>query len=144
MRLIPHFLWIGRGFGQTDTVQAQWMTDDPNVNSQIESGTFYNGPVGLFVNTGLAGGISMMAFIGCGALLAVRILRRVREIGCETSFHRLCSVVASLFLTHTFVFTFLHGDSQFAMLLFALQTGLLIACGRHLFAPVPDANAEPA
>ncbi len=143
MRLIPHFLWIGRGFGQTDTVQAQWMTDDPNVNSQIESGTFYNGPVGLMVNTGLAGGVSMMAFIACGAFLAIRILKRVRQIGCESPFRRLCCVVAALYLTHTFVFTFLHGDSQFAMLLFALQTGLLVACSRHLFAPVPTPDAQP-
>lgn len=132
MRLIPHFLWVGRGFGHTDTVQAQWMTDDPNVNAQIESGTFYNGPVGLLVNTGLAGGVSMLAFVACGAAVAIRILKKIREIGCDTPFRRLCSVVAGLYLTHTFVFIFLHGDSQFAMLLFALQTGLLIACYRHL------------
>ena len=140
IRLIPYFLWLGRGFGQTDTVQATWMTDDPNVNLQIESGTFYNGPVGLLVNTGLAGGVSMLAFVGCGAAVAVRILRKIREIGCDTRFRRLCTVVASLYLTHTFVFIFLHGDSQFAMLLFGLQTGLLIACHRHLYsgAPIPD------
>ncbi len=140
MRLIPYFLWVGRGFGQTDTVQATWMTDDPNVNLQIESGTFYNGPVGLLVNTGLAGGVSMLAFVACGAAVAYRILRKIREIGCDTRFRRLCSVVAALYLTHTVVFIFLHGDSQFAMLLFGLQTGLLIACHRHLFAggPIPD------
>ena len=138
--LIPYFLWVGRGFGQTDTVQATWMTDDPNVNLQIESGTFYNGPVGLLVNTGLAGGISMLAFVACGAGVAYRILKKIREIGCDTRFRRLCTVVAALYLTHTFVFIFLHGDSQFAMLLFGLQTGLLIACYRHLFSggPIPD------
>lgn len=140
MRLIPYFLWVGRGFGQTDTVQATWMTDDPNVNLQIESGTFYNGPVGLLVNTGLAGGVSMLAFVACGAGVAYRILKKIREIGCDTRFRRLCTVVAALYLTHTFVFIFLHGDSQFAMLLFGLQTGLLIACHRHLYSggPIPD------
>jgi O-antigen ligase len=92
------------------------------------------------VNTGLAGGVSMLAFVGCGAAVAFRILRKIREIGCDTRFRRLCTVVASLYLTHTFVFIFLHGDSQFAMLLFGLQTGLLIACHRHLYsgAPIPD------
>ena len=126
-QMIPNYFWTGRGFGmQAQEFSTQW--DPTGVSKHLAQGRFYNGFIGLMINTGVFGTISMLLFILGGTVLAVRIVKHLRRYGCEDNFSRTCSVLAGLWLANALAFLFLHGDSEYAMKTFSLQAGLLLAC----------------
>lgn len=130
MELIPQYFWIGRGFARfLDEYSVYW--DPTVVTFHVNQGAFYNGFIGLMVNTGIFGTLSMIMFLAVGSYKAWLIMRHLRTHGCNDTFARLCSVVSSLWMANVLAFLFLHGDSEFAMKTFSLQAGALLLC-HHL------------
>lgn len=133
MNMMPDYFWMGRGFGQSST-DYSWMWDPTTITTHVNQGRFYNGFIGLMVNTGVFGTAFMLIFLGGGTALALRVIHFLRRYGCHDAFARMSSVVAGLWMTSTIAFLFLHGDSEYAMKTFSLVAGLLIACHRLLVA----------
>jgi hypothetical protein len=94
----------------------------------VAIGRFYNGVVGLLVNTGIFGTAFMLLFLGAGTVLALKIMLLLRAHGCEDNFERVCSVVSGLWMANVIAFLFLHGDSEYAMKTFSLHAGMLLTC----------------
>jgi len=131
MELIPEYFWVGRGF--TRYMDEYSMTYDPTGTTfLLNQGAFYNGFIGLMVNTGFFGMLSMSLFLLAGTVLALRIIRYVRRWGCNDNFVRGSCVLASLWLANVIAFYLLHGDAEYAMKNFSLQAGMLIVCYRLL------------
>ena len=131
-QMVPDYLWLGRGFGLMSAVDYSYQWDPTSITWHVNQGKFYNGPIGLLVNTGLSGTIFMALFLGAGTALALRIVRRLRRDGCTDSLARACSVVASLWLAHATAFVFVAGDVEHALKTFAFLAGVLLVCDRHL------------
>lgn len=129
--LVPQYLWVGRGFGMA-RYDFSHLWDPTGITLHVNQGRFYNGVIGLLVNTGLFGFLGMLIFLGAGTILAAKIIRYLRRQGCHDDFSRMCSLIASLWLANVVAFLIFHGDSEFAMKTFALQGGVLIACNRAL------------
>lgn len=125
--MIPHYFWTGRGFGLAAT-DYSWQWDPTTITMHVNQGRFFNGFIGLMVNTGVFGTLSMLVFLAGGTILAWRILQHLRRHGCADNFSRMCAVLTGLWMSNSFAFLFLHGDSEYAMKTFSLQAGLLLAC----------------
>jgi hypothetical protein len=129
--MMPDYFWIGRGFGLAlDDSSIRW--DPTTVTMHASQGRFFNGFVGLMVNTGVFGTIFMGIFLIAGTFLAIGVIQHLRTYGCNDNFSRMCAVVAGFWIATTLGFYFLHGDSEYAMKTFSLQAGLLLACKRCL------------
>lgn len=127
-QLMPHYLWRGRGFGPaSEPVPYQGYDPYGIITEHVNLGRFYNGPIGLMVNTGIPGTLCLMLFIGTTTGFAVRTLRYVRRHGATDNFLRFTCVNASLWVVHVAVFVFLHGDAEFAMNTFGLHSGIIMA-----------------
>jgi len=140
--MIPEFLWMGRGFGMSSLTDYSAFWDPTTITLHVNQGRFYNGFIGLMVNTGLAGTTFMMIFLIAGSVVALRIIFGYGSGHYENRFHRLCCVVASLWMANTIAFLFFHGDSEWAMKTFALQAGALITC-QALLASERRGELEP-
>ncbi|MDA1273228.1 MAG: hypothetical protein O2960_04120 [Verrucomicrobia bacterium] len=125
--LIPFYFWMGRGFG-LDTQDYSWQWDPTTVTGHVNMGRFYNGFLGLMVNTGLLGTGFMLIFLGMGTRTAWRILQHLRVYGSDDTFSRVCKLLTGMWISNTLAFLFLHGDSEYAMKTFSLQAGMLICC----------------
>ncbi len=132
MDMAPQYFWMGRGFGQSSASDFSARWDPTTVTAHINQGKFYNGFVGLLVNTGIMGTLFMFLFLGAGTVLAIRIMRMLRNHGCEDRLSLVCSVITGLWMANVLAFLFLHGDSEYAMKTFSLQSGLLLTCQYHL------------
>ncbi|MBI4325298.1 MAG: hypothetical protein HY674_08550 [Chloroflexi bacterium] len=128
MEMSRDYFWVGRGFGQSAMGDYSLKWDPTGVTTHLNQGKFYNGFVGLMVNTGVFGTFFMLLILGSGSVLAWRIMRHLRSYGCADTFSRVCSLVTSLWTGNAVAFLFLHGDSEFAMKTFSLQAGMLLAC----------------
>jgi len=129
--MIPDYLWVGRGFARyVDDYSSFW--DPTTITFHINQGKFYNGVIGLMINTGIFGTVFMIAFMLAGSKLAWNIIRHLRAYGCADNFARVCCIVAGLWLANVLAFLFLHGDSEWAMKTFSLQAGVLLVCNHHL------------
>lgn len=126
--LAPQYKWVGRGFRKNDPTGASQEV----MYGYIDPDTFYNGFIGLLVNTGWPGTGSMLLFLGAGTAIAMRILFRIRRFGVPDSFSRLCCILAAQWVGGVIIFLFLHGDSEFAMRSFSLQAALLMCCEYNL------------
>jgi hypothetical protein len=141
--LIPQYLWLGRGF-------ARYMDDwgayyDPTtISAHINQGKYYNGFIGLMVNTGVFGTFFMLLFVFAGTRVAWRIIRYLRRYGCEDNFARVCSVVAGYWMANVLAFLFLHGDSEYAMKTFSLQAGVMLVCHVLLQRRLNEPAEQPA
>jgi hypothetical protein len=125
--LIPQYLWMGRGFARyMDDWGASY--DPTTITAHIHQGKYYNGFIGLMINTGLFGTFFMLLFVLAGCRVAWRIMLHLRRYGCEDNFSRVCSVVAANWMANVLAFLFLHGDSEYAMRTFSLQAGILLVC----------------
>lgn len=125
LQMIPDYLWVGRGFTRyIDDRSTYW--DPTTITFHINQGKFYNGFVGLMVNTGLFGTLGFLLFVIGGSRAAWKIIRLLRQHGCEDPFARACGLLASLWFAHLFAYFFLHGDSEWAMRRFALWLGMLL------------------
>jgi hypothetical protein len=132
MKLIPEYFWLGRGFGLSSSADYSNRWDPTSVTAHINQGTFYNGFIGLMINTGFPGTLFMFIFIGYGSLITLRMIGILRKIGCDDMFLRMCTISCGLWIANTVGFIFLHGDSEFAMKSFALQTGIQLTAHYHL------------
>jgi hypothetical protein len=129
--MMPGYFWIGRGFGLAlDDASIRW--DPTTVTMHASQGRFFNGFVGLMVNTGIFGTIFMGIFLAAGTYLAWNVIKHLRTYGCNENFSRMCAVVAGFWIATALGFFFLHGDSEYAMKTFSLQAGMLLACKRCL------------
>jgi O-antigen ligase len=129
--MIPEYFWVGRGFARyVDDYSSFW--DPTTITFHINQGKFYNGFIGLMVNTGFFGTVSMIAFMFAGSRVAWNVMRHLRTYGCEDHFSRVCCIVTGLWLANVLAFLFLHGDSEWAMKTFSLQAGILLACEHQL------------
>ena len=139
MAMVPDYFWMGRGFGQAATDNSmQW--DPTALTLHVNQGRFYNGFIGLMVNTGVFGTFCMLSFLAAGSVLAWKVILFVREIGCEDKFTRMCTVIAGLYMSNVIAFLALHGDSEYAMKTFSLQAGVLLVCHHLLKARVQAAR----
>lgn len=146
IRLIPYYLWRGRGFGPASE-PVPYQGHDPYgiITEHVNLGRFYNGPIGLLVNTGIPGVVCLMGFIFATTGIAFRTLFYIRRQGAEDTFLRFACVNSSLWVVHVAVFIFLHGDAEFAMNTFGLHSGIVIASdwairGREKRARLADAQ----
>jgi hypothetical protein len=143
------YRWIGRGLGKLQAHDASLYQYDFTY-MHVENGVFYNGTIGLLVNTGLPGTFFMFLFMGGVTIAAGRVLLFIRRHGAEDDFSRFSGFQAALWISNAFSFVFMHGDSEFAMRSFAMPAGLLVACEWHLrrrlrsqmISPVPVADGS--
>jgi hypothetical protein len=144
IRLVPDYFWVGRGFARyLDEYSPQF--DPTTINFHVNQGKFYNGIIGLLVNTGIFGTVAMLLFIAGGTSLAWRISRRIRRQNLDGPFPRICGLLAGQWVVGTLSFIFLHGDAEWAMKSFSLLVGMMIAAERLMLAPVPAAEIpDPA
>jgi O-antigen ligase len=130
-RMVPQYMWVGRGFGQPGTDYSLYW-DGSGLSFHLNQGRFFNGFIGLLVNTGLFGTTFMLMFLFVGSKLALGIILRVRRHNYDDMFSRVATVLASLWVANVTSFLFLHGDSEYAAKTFSLQAGLLLTCNRLL------------
>lgn len=130
--MAPQFLWVGRGFGQSAYGGSSMQWDPTGITDHLNMGQFFNGFVGLLVNTGVFGTGFMLLILASGTTVAWNIIRLLRRFGCQDNFSRMSCVIASLWIYDVFAFLFIHGDSEYAMKTFSLQAGLLLVCRLHL------------
>ncbi len=142
-KMIPDHFWVGRGFTMPANDYSH-IWDPTYLTMHINQGRFYNGFIGLMVNTGVFGTLAMMLFLAAGTMIAFSIMAILRKHGCHDLFAQTCCVIASLWMANIIAFLFFHGDSEFAMKTFSLQAGLLIACKRCLDYRVDRLEALPA
>jgi len=128
LKLVPSYLLRGRGFGPS-TEPVPFTGHDPwgIITEHVNLGRFYNGPVGLLVNTGIPGTVCLMGLLISGTVVALRTLTYVRRHGAEDAFTRVACVNAAYWVVQVGVFVFLHGDAEFAMNTFGLHLGLVMA-----------------
>ncbi|MCD6339224.1 MAG: hypothetical protein J7M29_07595, partial [Verrucomicrobia bacterium] len=141
LEMAPRYLLVGRGFSK--------FLDRPRrepdvIPYYLEEGTFFNGLVGLLVNTGLAGTISMFLFMYGGLRLAWRITKHIRRYGAEDSFARAASLMSANYMVNVLTFLFLHGNAEWAMKYFSVLGGMLIVASRILERREEEAAAGAA
>lgn len=125
--MIPDHLWIGRGLGFAAGGSDYFSRRGDMLTTHIYMGRFYNGIIGLMVNTGIFGTIFMLMFIAGGTVAAVRVIAKVRKEQWEDSFALVATVVASFWMARAVGWMFLHGDSEWALRNFSLPAAMLIA-----------------
>ena len=111
------------------------------IKAHLQIGRFYNGFIGLLVNTGLPGLFFMSLFLFGVSLLAWRLLRHLRRYGCDDVLGRLCALLAANWLANVAFFYVAHGDSEFAMRTFGLQSGLLMVASKLRLQQFADQTA---
>ncbi len=144
LQMVPDYFWVGRGFARFLDDYSLW--DPTTITFHISQGKFYNGVIGLLINTGFFGAVTMLGFMYGGTKVALRIIRHLRTYGTNDTFSRVCAVVAGQWVANAFSFIFLHGDSEWAMKTFSLQVGMLLVCDlllRKRLDAVPEATPSP-
>jgi O-antigen ligase len=136
------YRWLGRGFGKPKDFNMPGQLDMTQMH--VDFGIFYNGTVGLLVNTGIPGTVTMFCFMGAGSWLAFRNLRHIRRHGANDTFSRMACVLSSLWIGQVFSFVFLHGDAEFAMRTFGLEAGMLLLCDHNLSLRITAAREAQA
>ena len=133
IKMIPHNLWIGRGFPIWNTaVNSAEHPDLRTINLFVEQGAFASGLIGLMVDTGLPGCLCMLLVILGGSIAAWRVFRETRRHGYEDPFALACCLSAASWLSTLFGFVFIQGNACAAMLTLGLPCGLVILCERML------------
>ncbi len=128
-RMVPQYLWLGRGFS-VDLTHMRRTGYEATIEVHLATGRFYNGLIGLLVNTGLLGTLGFLMFIYGGSKIALRVLGMVRRHGAETVLFRIGVLMAAMWLVDVFFFFFLHGDAEQGLRRFGLQAGALLAVER--------------
>lgn len=141
--LVPQYFWVGRGFARY-LDEHSYQFDPTGIMWHLNQGAFYNGLVGLMVNTGVFGTIAMLVFMGSGTRLCWRIIQYLRTYGCHDTFTRACSVTTGVWMGSVLTFLFLHGDVEYAMKTFSLQAGVLLISERLLQQRLETPGADTA
>jgi O-Antigen ligase len=121
------YMWLGRGFGKNPDTSLYFYRYDMAYYF-VDNGIFFNGTIGLLVNTGVPGLFFFFVILAGGTVLMFRILGHIREVGAEDTFLRTSCVLAGLWAAQAGSFVFLHGDSEYALRTFALHASMLMAC----------------
>ena len=133
IKMIPHNLWIGRGFPIWNAAfNSAEHPDLRTINLFVEQGAFASGLIGLMVDTGLPGCLCMLLVILGGSIASWRIFRETRRPGYEDRFALACCLSAASWLSTLFGFVFIQGNACAAMLTLGLPCGLVILCERML------------
>ncbi len=140
-QLIPQYLWVGRGFTRYADIHLEPLDPD-GVTAHVQQGVFYNGFIGLMVNTGLPGTVGMGLVILGGTWLALRVLRLVRRLGPDLILCRVAAILGGFWVVSVLFFLLLHGDAELALKSFALQLGTMIMAERLLRQRLAEAE-EP-
>lgn len=141
LRMAPDYFWIGRGFTVSlDPVSSERF--DAVLERHLRNGRFYNGTIGLLVNTGIFGLGSMLVILYGASKLAFRIIGHVRQHGAEDLATRAALFVAVVWLTDMCFFLIVHGDSEWALRRFGMLAGLLIAASRVIRAREQGTTVE--
>lgn len=125
------YIWLGRGFGKIQDANIYEYRYDMSYYF-VDNGIFFNGTIGLLVNTGVPGTIFFFLVLGAGTMTMVRILQFIRREGAGDSFARMSCVLAGLWAAQVSSFIFLHGDSEYALRTFSLPAAMMLACDWHL------------
>jgi hypothetical protein len=144
LKMMSQYLWVGRGFGQSGFGDHSLIWDPTAITYHINQGRFYNGFIGLMVNTGLFGTCFMFLFLIAGSVVAMKVIFHLREHGVDDEFSRVSCLVACLWMANVVAFIALHGDSEYAMKTFSLQAGLLIVCQYMLRPPLRAQHPGPS
>ena len=137
--LMPRYWIFGRGLQYVPNLPREVLGYEPTVRENIEIGRFYNGLIGIAVNTGLPGTLFFVVMLIGGTRVALQILFRFRHYGMHDRFERMCGLMACLWLTTTFYFCILDGSADFALTSFALPGALMLAFHQKLLArPLPE------
>lgn len=127
----PNYLLLGRGFGMNpNVVESPEFDPFETIKAHLQVGRFYNGFIGLLVNTGLPGLLFMSMFLFGISRIAWKLLVHLRVHGCDDTLGRLCALLAANWLANVVFFYVAHGDSEFAMRTFGLQSGLLMVASK--------------
>lgn len=130
--LVPYYRVLGRGLQYQPNLPPHILAYDDETNRLIELGHFYNGPIGLLVNTGIPGVVAFLGMLTAASAVALRLLRRLRQTGLQDVTDRFAATVGSMWLARAIFFAFFDGSADFAMTQFALPCGLLLICDiRH-------------
>jgi hypothetical protein len=132
LEMAPDYFWIGRGLGFSSTSDTFAAANRDPVMAHVNIGRFYNGLVGMLVNTGIFGTFFMLMFLTGGTVVAVRMTRILRAHRWTDAFALVCTVIVSLWMARVLGWLFLHGDSEWALRSFSLQAAMLVACHYHL------------
>lgn len=143
LRMAPDYFWVGKGFGRAvDDYTREY--DPTGITSHIMHGKFYNGFVGLLVNTGIFGACAMLLFIAGGTRLAWHLTRRLRRGNSDTRFQRICGLLVGQWALSVVTFFFIHGDAEWAMKTFSLLAAMMLASERLLIqSETAPEEAEP-
>jgi hypothetical protein len=162
--IAPNFLWVGRGLGFVPDIGHLYTHNEIDqygmLEQSLDQGIFYAGIPSLLVNLGLPGLAGVGLFLGAVSMVALRNLKSIHRMGCETSFDRLTCHVSSLWVVQLVTFMSTTGEAGFFMQTFGMLSGLVLVTHwhrthtLHLDAPAPktlfriaardDDSASPA
>jgi hypothetical protein len=133
--IAPNFLWVGRGLGFVPDINHLYTHNEIDqygmLEQSLDQGIFYSGIPSLLVNLGLPGMAGVFIFLGAVSMVAIRNLRSVYLLGCETNFDRLTCHVSSLWLVQLVTFMITTGEAGFLMQTFGLLSGLVLITNWH-------------
>lgn len=133
--IAPNFLWVGRGLGFVPDVGHLYTHSEIDqygiLEQSLDQGIFYAGIPSLLVNLGLPGLLGVMTFLGAVSVVAIRNLKSIHRLGCETSFDRLTCHVSSLWVVQLVTFMSTTGEAGFFMQTFGLLSGLVLITHWH-------------
>lgn len=127
--VVGNYLWVGRGFEKYEIDYSRYAD---MADAWVDNGIFYNGTVGLLVNTGVPGTVAIALFLIGGTVCSWRVCAHVRRQRAPDALCRLGAVLVGGWIAYGVSFIFLHGDSEFTMRTFALPAGMLLACEYQL------------
>ena len=133
--IAPNFLWVGRGLGFVPDISHLYTHNEIDqygmLEQSLDQGIFYAGIPSLLVNLGLPGLAGVFTFLGAVSVVAIRNLRSIHLLGCETHFDRLTCHVSSLWLVQLLTFMTTTGEAGFFMQTFGLLSGLVLITHWH-------------
>lgn len=133
--IAPNFLWVGRGLGYVPDISHLYTHNENDqygiLEQSLDQGIFYAGIPSLLVNLGLPGLAGVSIFLGAVSLVALRNLRSIHRLGCETSFDRLTCHISALWVVQLVAFMATTGEAGFFMQTFGLLSGLVLITHWH-------------
>ena len=133
--IAPNFLWVGRGLGFVPDINHLYTHNEIDqygmLEQSLDQGIFYAGIPSLLVNLGLPGLAGVFLFLGAVSLVALRNLRSIFRMGCQSTFDRLTCHVSSLWLVQLVTFMITTGEAGFFMQTFGLLSGLVMITHWH-------------
>lgn len=111
---IPSYLWLGRGFGQSQALEDPRRFQEDGAYRLYQSGYLPNGLLALMIKTGLAGLVGGLGFLYFVTRIGLNGLRAAanRGEGEEDIFIRLAQYAWAKWIVVTVFFLFVHGNAE--------------------------------